>query len=425
VRRVHIEGGHLIDPANGIDAVQNLYIAEGRVLAIGEAPAGFTADTTIDASGLTVIPGLVDLQARLREPGQEHKATIASECAAAAASGVTTLCVPPDTEPVIDTPAVVELIHQRTEAAGHARIVPLGALTHGLDGQQLSEMAELKRVGCVGVSNARRPVSNTLVLRRALEYAASHDITVFIQPRDPHLSSEGCVHEGGVSTRLGLPGIPASAETVAVAQILMLIEQTGTRVHFGQISTARAAKMIARAQHDGLPITADVACHHLHLTEMDIGYFNSNCHVQPPLRSERDRDGLRAALARGTLGAICSDHQPHDADAKLAPFCDTEPGISALETFLPLTLRLADDGILPLPDLVARLTCQPADILGIDAGRLGVGDRADVCIFDAGQHWSVDSTQLLSRGRNTPFDGWELQGKVTHTLLDGRLVYGA
>ncbi len=425
MKRVHIQGGHLVDPANGIDAPRDLFIAEGRVVAVGEAPAGFAADHRIDARGLTVVPGLVDLQARLREPGQEHKATIASESAAAAAGGITTLCVPPDTEPVIDTPAVVELIHQRAEAAGRAHIVPLGALTRALEGQQLSEMAELQRVGCVGMSNARRPVSNTLVLRRALEYAASHGITVFLQPCDAHLASEGCAHEGSISARLGLPGIPASAETVAVAQILMLIEQTGTRVHFGQLSTARAASMIARARYDGLPISADVAAHHLHLTDMDIGYFNSNCHVEPPLRSERDRDGLRAALARGTLDAICSDHQPHDADAKLAPFCDTEPGISALETFLPLALRLVTDGVLALPDLVARLTCQPADILGIDAGRLGVGDRADVCIFDAGDHWRVTGEALVSRGRNTPFEGWDLQGRVTHTLLDGRLVYSA
>ena len=335
MKRVHIHGGHLVDPANGIDAPQDLFIAEGRVVAVGEAPAGFAADHRIDARGLTVVPGLVDLQARLREPGQEHKATIASECAAAAAGGITTLCVPPDTEPVIDTPAVVELIHQRAETTARARIVPLGALTRGLEGQQLSEMAELQRVGCVGMSNARRPVSNTLVLRRALEYAASHDITVFLQPCDAHLASEGCAHEGSISARLGLPGIPASAETVAVAQILMLIEQTGTRVHFGQLSTARAASMIARARYDGLPISADVAAHHLHLTDMDIGYFNSNCHVEPPLRSARRPSrsrALRWRAARWTPSAPITSPTtptpswrpsvtPNPASARWRPSC--------------------------------------------------------------------------------------------------------
>ncbi len=420
--RIKISNGLLIDPANNIEAKQDIYIAEGRIAAIGKQPDGFTLDQTIDASGCHVIPGIVDLRARLREPGQEHKGTIASETRAAAAGGVTTVCMPPDTNPVIDTTSVVELIHQRTQAAGFARVVTLGALTANLEGEQLSEMALLKKYGgCVGVSNGLKPVSNNLVMRRAMEYAASCGLTVFLHAEDAGLAAGGCAHEGAISTRLGLPGIPESAETQAIARDLLLIEQTGVHAHFCHLSSARAIQMIARAQHDGLPVTADVTAHHLHLTEMDIGFFDSNCHVQPPLRTQRDRDALISALANGNLNAICSDHQPHDADAKLAPFSETEPGISALETLLPLALRLTDH--LPLKEVINRITAQPARILGIDAGTLSVGEHADVCIYDPAQSWIMDSDKLVSQGKNSPFNGWELKGKVTHTLLNGNIVY--
>ena len=420
-----ITGGRVVDPANGLDGPADVFIADGRIVAVGPAPPdGFRPEQTLDASSRVVAPGLVDLAARLREPGQEHKATIASECAAAVAGGITTLCMPPDTHPVVDTAAVVEVIHQRAEAAGAARVVTLGALTVGLEGTQLAEMAELKRAGCVGVSNALRPVHDTLVLRRALEYAASHDLTVFVHPEDPHLAQEGCVHEGVVATRLGLPGIPASAETVAVAQILMLLEQVPARVHFCRLSAARSVNLLARAQYDGMPVTADVAAHQLHLTEMDIGFFDNNCHLRPPLRTRRDLEGLRAGLVRGTVTAICSDHQPHDSDAKLAPFCETEPGISALETLLPLALRLTGgDEPLDLAAVIARLTCEPARVLGLAAGTLSPGAAADVCIFDPHAHWTVEPDRLVSRGRNTPFAGWELEGQVTHTLVGGRVVF--
>lgn len=422
--RIHIQGGRLIDPANGIDAKHDLFIADGQVAAIKKAPDGFQADQVIDAAGQIVIPGLVDLNARLREPGQEHKATIASETRAAAAGGITTLCVQPDTDPIIDTPAVAELIHHRARQAGFARVVTLGALTLQLQGEHLSEMEELIREGgCIAVSNALRPLNNTLVYRRALEYAANYNLTVFIYANDPWLSNKGCAHEGAISTRLGLPGIPESAETVAVARDLMLIEQTGVRAHFMHLSCAQSIQKVARASHDNLPVSIDVAAHQLYLTEMDIGEFNSACHVIPPLRTRRDLDGLRAGLGSGTINAISSCHQPHDADAKLAPFCETEPGISALETLLPLTLRLAEEKVMSLSDAVARITSEPARILGIDGGRLGVGDRADVCIFDPAERWTVDYNSLFSAGKNTPFLGWEMQGRVSHTLLAGQPVY--
>jgi len=321
----------------------------------------------------------------------------------------------------------VDLILHRSAQAGFARVLPLGALTKGLQGEQLAEMGKLKDAGCVGVSNGASAIGNTQVMRRAMEYAAGQDLTLHLCAEDPWLASGGCAHEGAVSTRLGLPGIPEAAETIAVARELQLVEQTGVRAHFGRLSTDRAMKMVARARYDGLPVTVDVAAHQLYLTEMDIGYFNSQCHVRPPLRGQRDRDGLRKALAQGGAVAICSDHQPHDSDAKLAPFPASAPGISALETLLPLTLRLAAEGVLTLAQALAALTQHPADILGLrnrrEGGCLSVGARADVCVFDPNQDWELYPAAMASRGRNTPFAGWEFKGRVTHTLLAGRPVF--
>jgi dihydroorotase len=422
-----IQHGRFIDPAQNLDTVSDLYIADGRIVSHGSKPDGFVAEKTIDAKDQIVVPGLIDLSARLREPGQEYKGTIASETRAAAAGGITTLCMPPDTTPIIETPAVAELITRHANDAGFARVLPLGALTAGLEGKQLAEMGLLHQQGkCVAVSNACRPVSQTRVMRRAMEYAASCGLPVFLHAEDRSLSQDGCAHEGVMSTRLGLPGLPEAAETVAVARELMLIEQTGVQAHFCHLSAAHSVQMIARAKHDGLPVTMGVTPHHLHLTEMDIGFFNSQCHVLPPLRTQRDQEGLRTGLANGCISVICSDHQPHDADAKLAPFADTEPGISGLETLLPLALRLVKEGVVSLMDVIAKLTCEPARIMNLaDSGTLATGARADVCIFDPEQHWTVVPEQLVSAGKNTPFAGWELTGKVTHTLLEGKLVYTA
>ena len=420
--RIAIRGGRLIDPAHQIDAILDLFIAAGRVAGIGPAPDGFVAEQTLDARDRIVCPGLIDLCARLREPGQEHKATIASETRAAAGGGVTTLICPPDTDPVIDEPAVVELIRRRAEAADHARVLTLGALTHRLRGERLAEMAALKDAGCVGFSDGGHPIANTLVLRRALEYAATFDLTVFLTPFDPVLGP-GCAHEGQVATRLGLPGIPAAAEAGVIARDLELVRDIGVRVHFGRLSSARAVALVARAQAEGLSVSADVAVHHLHLTEIDLTGFDSLCHVRPPLRGLRDQDALRTGLAQGILGALCSDHQPHEPDAKQAPFGDTEPGISGLDTLLALSLRLVQDGIVSLPTLIERLTWGPARILGLDSGHLGPGALADICIFDPNAHWLLETALMRSRGQNSPFLGWELSGAVTHTLLAGRVVF--
>ncbi len=423
--RIHIKGGHLIDPANDIDSVTDLWIAEGKVQAIGKAPDGFNADQTINAEQQIVCPGLIDLSARIREPGQVHKASIASETTAAAKSGITTLVCPPDTQPVIDSPAIVELIHLKAREANMSRLHMLGALTSNLDGELISEMLSLKKAGVVGMSNANKPVPNSLVLRRAFEYAATHDLTVFIRPDDNGLSNKGCVHEGALASRLGLPGIPEAAETVAVARHLELIEQTGVRAHFSQLSTARAANMIARARHDGVKVTADVAVHHLYLTDIDIRDYNSACHLIPPLRSERDRDGLRDAVKQGVIDAICSDHQPHEPDAKQAPFPDTEPGLSGLDTLLPLVKRLADEKLMSLSQAINNITYMPATILGLEQGHLSIGAIADICLFDPNMSWLVSSDNLNSAGHNTPFIGWEMQGRATSTLVNGQLIFSS
>lgn len=420
--RIHIKNGRVIDPGNAIDAVRDIFIEKGKIAALDSKPPGFIAEQEIDASGQIVCPGLVDLRARMREPGFEHKGNIATESRAAAKAGVTTLCCPPDTHPVIDTPSMAEHIHERAAEEGLTKIRVLGALTQGLKGKQLSEMYALKKAGCVGVSNAYGPVDSR-VMRRAMEYASSAGLTVFINAEDHHLSSGGCAHQGVVSVRLGLPGIPASAETIAVARELQLVELSGVRAHFSHLSTAKSAQLIAEAQQQGLPVSCDVSIYHLFLTEMDIGFFNTFCRVKPPLRSQRDMEALRQCLAKGSINAVCSDHQPHDVDAKLAPFPSSEPGISSIESLLALTLRLVEDGVLPLSDAIASITSRPADILGIDAGRLSVGSAADICVFDPQRYWNFTEEQMASFGKNSPFIGWEFKGCVTHTLLDGKMVY--
>ena len=420
--RTRISGGRVIDPATNTDAQLDVYIADGKIVALGEAPDGFSIDQVIQADDKLVCPGLIDLSARLGEPGFEHKATIASETRAAISSGITTLVCPPDTDPVIDSAAVAEMIQRHSTRAGLTRVLPLGALTQGLEGQQLSEMMTLKAAGVIGLSNAQRPVKSSLVMRRSMEYAATHGITLFITPLDADLA-DGCMHEGPLSTRLGLPGIPESAETAALARDLVLVEQTGVRAHFCRLSTAKSVEMIAHAQQQGLPVTADVSAHQLYLTDIDINEFNSYCHVLPPLRSQRDRDALRQGVKDGVISAICSDHSPHEEDAKQAPFPSTEPGMSTLETFMPLTLRLAEEGVVDIMGAIRCITQGPADILGINAGTLQPGTIADICIIDPDMSWVVTPDVLLSQGHNSAFLGWEMFGRATQTFMKGNLIY--
>ena len=422
---ISIINGRLIDPAHGIDDLLDVHIDGDVVVAIGGAPAEFAADEVIDAHDCVVCPGLVDLAASLREPGYEHKGTLASETAAAARGGITTLLCTPDTNPVIDNSAVVEFVHRIAKKLGQARILTTGALTRGLKGEQLSEMAALKAVGCVAIGNASHPLASTLVERRALEYAATFGLPVFLRSEDRHLRAGGCVHEGAISTRLGLPAIPSAAESVAVARDLALAEHTQAQVHFRNLSTRTASRMIKEAQSAGFSVTADVAVHQLHLTEMDVDGFVAECHVSPPFRTLSDRDALRRAVADGTIAAISSDHQPHEPDAKQRPFPETEPGISGLETLLGLTLRLVEEKVLDLPTALARVTNGPADILGLPYGRLGIGSPADVCVFDPNQDWTLQLDSMRSGGRNTPFAGWDFPARITHTIFNGRVVYRA
>jgi len=423
--RIQIKSGRVLDPTEGVDSIQDIFVAAGRIVALDASPDGFLPDLVIDAGNCIVCPGLIEISARVREPGQEHKATIASESLAAAAGGITTLCCPPDTLPVIDTPAVTELIRLRAETTGMTRIVTLGALTQGLAGEQLSEMAALQKAGCVGVSNALQPLANPLILRRAMEYAATFGLTVFLHANDHWLSNGGCAHEGRIATRMGLPAIPEAAETAAVAHDLALIQQTGVRAHFCHLTSQRAVRMIARAQYDGLPVSADVAIPYLYLSEFDISDFNTQCHLIPPLRTVEDRQGLREALHHGTLSALSSDHQPHEPDAKQGPFPATEPGISGLDTLLPMALQLVYEKVLPLPDLLHRLTRGPAEILGLPGGTLAVGATADICIFDPERTWMLSAQTMRSYGHNTPFMGWEMKGQVVHTLLAGQPVFSS
>lgn len=417
-----IGNARILDPASGFDGSGWLAVREGRIESCGsERPDGTFAET-VDAGGQWLIPGLIDLSVRLREPGQSQKATIASESRAALASGITSLVLPPDTRPVIDAPAVVDWLRTRVGELGDFEMLPLGALTRGLEGNALAEMGALARAGCIGVSQALAPFDDALLMRRALEYAATLDLCVHIVPLSAALSQGGCAHEGAVATRLGLPSIPTAAETVALAQWLALAEGTGARLHFGRLSSARAADRVAEAIAAGLRVSADVAVHQLWLCDADLTGFNAQCHVHPPLRDASDRAALRAAVASGTIGAICSDHQPHEADAKSNPFPLTEAGISGLETLLPLTLALVDDGLLSPMSAVARLTSGPARILRRETGSLAPGAPARFALLDPQARSVVDPSQWLSRGRNTPFAGRELRGRVTATWFDGRRV---
>lgn len=421
--RIIISNGHLVCPSQRLDGPGDLYIADGRIVAAGARPDGFSADLEIVLDGQYVCPGIVDLSVHTREPGFEHKATIASETEAAVRAGVTSMVCPPNTRPVTDTPAVVELIHQRRQRLDKTRIYPLGALTRGLEGRQLTEVAALKQAGCIGLSNVDEPVPDTEVLRRAFEYTAGFGLPVFIHPEDSYLKNRGVMHEGRISTRLGLPGIPETAETIAISRALFLIEQTGVSAHFCRLTSARSVELIDAAKQQGLPVTADAGICYLYLTDLNVDGFNSQCRLWPPLRTDRDRSALLDGLKSGVIDAVCSDHQPHDEDAKTTPFSSAEPGASTLEVLAPLSFNLVATRGFSMEQLVRSLSSRPAAIIGIDAGTLADGAPADLFIFDDNLQWTVKAGKLASAGKNTPFDGWEMNGKVTHTLVGGRLAF--
>ena len=418
-----IKNGRVIDPGNGIDAVMDVFVAAGKIVGMGYIPDGFHANREINAKDLVVCPGLVDLSARLREPGFEYKATLESEMEAAVAGGITSLACSPDTDPPLDEPGLVEMLKHRARSLNQAHVYPIGALTQGLKGERLTEMAELRDAGCVAFGQSDMPLTNARVMMHAMQYASTFGFGVWLRPQDASLADGGVAHDGEVATRLGLPAVSVCAETVALSNIILMARETGATVHLCRISSAEGVAMVRAAKQQGLPVTCDVTANHIHLSEMDIGFFDSNCHLVPPLRGLSDRNALRAGLLDGTIDAVCSDHTPVDDDAKLLPFGEAEAGATGLELLLPLTLKWAMEMKIPLAAAVARITVEPARILGIDAGHLSLGAAADVCIFDPDQYWKVEAAALKSQGKNTPFLGMELQGRVKYTLVHGNIVH--
>ncbi|WP_211460712.1 dihydroorotase [Collimonas silvisoli] len=425
--KLHIKNGRLIDPANNIDAQQDLFISAGKIVGVGVAPADFSANKTIDASGLVVTPGLVDLSARLREPGYEYKATLESEMQAAMQGGVTSLVCPPDTDPALDEPGLVEMLKHRARSLNQAHVYPLGALTVGLKGKELTEMAELTDAGCIGFAQAEEPILDTTVLLRALQYARTFDYTVWLHPQDPYLGHGGIAHSGAVASRLGLSGVPTMSETIRLHTIFELVRATGARVHLCRISSAPGLELIRNAKKEGLPISCDVGAHHIHMTDVDIGFFDSNARMTPPFRSQRDRDAIRQALLDGTIDAICSDHTPVDDDEKLLPFGEATPGATGLELLLSLALKWAEECVSPaqqgLSRALAKITTDAARVASLAAGQLAVGSVADICIFDPAARWQVEAKELASQGKHTPFLGYELSGRVKTTIVAGHIAF--
>ena len=376
-----IKSGNLINPGGDFSGVHDIYIKDGNVIGIDEDNTKLNSPVIIDADGCYVVPGLIDLSVRFREPGLEKEATILSESKAAVSSGVTTVCYMPDTQPVIDTPAQIKLVEEIFKNVNLCKVKVLASLTKGLDGNTLSPMMELKQAGAIAITNCLNPIKDSLVLRRAMEYASGQDITLFYQPQNEFLANNGCVHEGKISNKLGLPGIPSAAESSAVAEAILLSKLTGVKLHLCRISCQESLMLIRNAQEMGLAVTADVAIHQLFFDEDSINNFNSDYHVMPPFRTSEDLISLQKAICDGTVTAICSDHQPHNADAKQAPFSNTQPGISSIELLIPLLMDLVDSGLIDLNSAIAKVTTNPAAILGIKAGVIEKGAAADLCIL--------------------------------------------
>jgi dihydroorotase len=416
--RLHIRNGRVVDPATGRDGVGEIFVADGKISA-----EGGKADRVIDAKGLVVAPGFIDLAARLREPGYEYKATLESEMEAAVAGGVTSLACPPDTDPPLDEPGLVDMLRRRAKALSRARVYPVGALTVKLQGQALTEMGLLSDAGCVAFSQANAAIADTQILWRALQYAATFGYPVWLRAEDAWLAKGGVSHDGEIATRLGLPGIPAFAETIALSTVLELVRATGAKVHVCRLSTAGGVELMRRAKQERLPVTCDVAIHHVHLCDMDLGYFDSHCRLEPPLRSQRDRDALARGLADGVIDCLCSDHTPVDEDGKHLPFAQAEPGATGLELLLPLALKWGQASGLGLAATLARITSEPARVLGVASGRLAPGAPADVVLFDPAAPLQVAAETLKSQGKNTPFLGYELAGRVRCTIVAGNVVY--
>lgn len=416
-----IENGTVVDPKHNINKQVNIAISNDKISYVDNIPAEFSADKKIDATGQIIFPGIIDLCNRpeLKHP---HGTTLVNESQAALRAGITTICIPPDCDPVIDSPASAERLLKQ-QLSLQPTILPQGALTNGLQSDSLADLTSLQEAGCVAFSNAQAPINDLGFLHNIYKYAASFNLKVFIQPQNYWLAKNGVAHEGKISTRFGLAGIPELAETVAIAEQLLLIEQTGISAHFSCLSSYKGACLIKQAKQQGLPITADVAMHSLHLTEMDVCDFNTNCHLYPPLRTEADRDGLIAAVADGTIDAICTDHRPLNNEAKLAPFSESIPGITATDTFLSLGIKLVNDKKLTLEQLIAAITTNPAKILGTQTGEFAMNSPADLVFLSTDKYWQVSSENIHSHGKNSPFIGWDLPGEIVQVMKNGMVAF--
>ncbi len=417
-----IKSGRVLDPGRFV-GMADVLIENGKISAIGANLSAPVEARTIHASGKLVMPGFVDLHVHFREPGFEYKETIQSGSAAAVAGGFTTVCCMPNTNPVNDNQAVTEFMLERSRLAGLANVLPIGAITKGSEGKELAEIGDLRRSGCVAISDDGKPVMNSLVMRRAMEYALAFDLTVVDHCEDLHLAEGGCMNEGLISTELGLPGIPAAAEDVMVARNLSLSELTGARLHLAHISTAGSVRMVREAKGRGIHVTAEACPHHFMLTEEIVRGYNTHAKMNPPLRTWADVQAIKEGLRDGTIDVIATDHAPHATQEKQQDFTEAPFGIVGLETALPLTLGLVEEGVLSLEQAVQKLTSAPATAFGLNKGTLVVGADADVVIVDQHEQWEVDPTKFRSKSRNTPFAGWKVKGRVHVTIVGGKVVF--
>jgi dihydroorotase len=419
---IHIQNGHVFDPSQNLDGIMDIFIENDAIVSLGTAPQGFTAEETIDASGKTIFPGFVDLHCFLAEPGYTQKGSIVSETHAAARTGFTTICSTPNSKPVVDSSAVANLIQDKAQQAGYCRVLPLGALTAGLEGEQLSNMHGLKESGCVALSQMAFAFKDSRVIKQCFHYAAGFNITVMVTPLDHALAQSGCMHEGATSTKLGLAGVSESAETVALAHLLILAKETGVKLHISRVTSSAALKMIEAAREEGLNITADVALANLVFTDTNCLGYDSLMHVTPVLRSEVDRQALLAAVNAGKL-SICSNHMPHETAGKMAPFAASESGVSVLDTFTQVLLGLIEKGELEQSKAIAAVTSLPAQQLSLSVGTISVEGKADLVILDSQANTTFTESDLISKGHNNPWLHQSLKGKVSHTLNAGHIVY--
>jgi len=412
-----------VDPAQGLEEVRDLLVEDGRIA--GLEPAGTIpaeGRQVIEARGLVVTPGLIDMHVHLREPGEEYKETIETGSAAAARGGFTAVACMPNTKPVNDTSAVTRFILDQAEKHGRARVYPVGAISQGSLGEILSEYGDLKETGCVAVSDDGRPVMNALLMRRALEYARTFDLLVISHAEDLNLRGDGVMHEGEVSVRLGLKGIPAAAEEIMIYRDIRLARLTGARLHIAHVSTAGSVAIIREAKMSEIGVTAETAPHYFSLTDDAVAGFDTNAKVNPPLRSEWDRQAILEGLADGTLDAIASDHAPHSVLEKDVEFAAAAFGLIGLETSLGLSLKLVHEGVLTLSQVIMKMSTSPARILGIPGGALAPGAPADITLIDPNKEWTVDAGQFASKSRNCPFQGWKLKGRAVGTILGGKII---